>query len=239
MKDISNKTLAILLVVTIVVSLGGTFISLGIISSMSRGGGPSFTGFAVSPNATAQVTLESFSSIKFSQSSINFGTGSVNSTTGINNCSLTTVDGPGWENSAACAAFSPVTNGFTIENDGNANLTVELISNQSAAQFIGSTALFLWNVTLNESNSCVNITGARASVYPNTSDACLGVEAGGACGSIFESVSTSYKTICPSLLYDNAKDSLNVDINITIPYDAPTGAKLAGFTVRGTREPLI
>lgn len=237
MKEVSNRTVMTLLIATIVISLGGTFVSLSAINKLTGLGFQQITGFVIVPNATATVSIESFSSIKFSAATVAFGTGSINSSSGATNCTLSTIDT--LPNSGCTDSFNKVNNGFTIENDGNTNLTVELRSNVTNVQFIGlNSSLFLWNVTLNESGSCVNISKPRVAIEPNTTADCLGFEAGGACGSIFEDVSNTSKVICPSLLFTDSSDALNIDINISIPDDAPIGSKVAGFIVTGTREPI-
>lgn len=240
MNDVSNRTVVVLLIATIVVSLGGTLISLTAINNrLGVLGLAPITGFATVPNATATLTIETVSSIRFSQATINFGSGYVNTSGGYDNCTLSTLPGDYGLNMGCSDTFNELTNGFTIENDGNTNLSVELLSNVTPANFIGSdTALFLWNVTVNETGSCVNVTGTdRTAVEPNTTTAGCGGDTSD-CGAIFETVVTSYKNICPSLLYVDATDALNVDINISIPDSSPSGTKIAGFVVRGTREPL-
>lgn len=243
MKRVSNRTVTLLLIATIIIAIGGTFFSLEAVNrGLSALGLAPITGFALAPNATATLTIAVTSSIKFIQANIDFGTGYVNASGGYNNCTLSTLPGVYGYN-FGCEGFNEISNGFTVENDGNTNLSVELESNRTAAQFIEvGSALFKWNVTINETGSCVNISGSnRLVVEPNTTDAgCGGNPGTGAsdCGTIFETVVTSYKNICPSLLYDDSSDALNIDINISIPVDAPTGAKIAGIVVRGTREPL-
>ncbi|MDP6139364.1 MAG: hypothetical protein QGI89_04705 [Candidatus Woesearchaeota archaeon] len=232
MGEISNRTILALLIATLVISLGGTYISLSAVNNklVSLGLAP-ITGFATIPNGTATVTVNTISSIQFSKASVAFGSGNVNTPGGYNNCTLTTLDEG---NSPGCSDFNNAS-GFTVVNDGNANLSVELRSNISAANFISGSAVFAWNVSVNESGSCVNSSGSdRTAVQPNTSVGCGGTA--DACGSIFESVSTSNKNICPSLLYSDTSDALNIDINITIPLDAPTGAKTAALIVTGTAE---
>ena len=231
MDDVSNKTVVMLLIATVVVSLGGAYISLNAVNNKLSGIGVGpITGFATVPNGTATLTVSLVSSIQFSSPTVAFGTGSINTTLG--NCTLSTTNA---NNGAGCVDFSEVGNGFTIENDGNTNLSVTLSASANAATFIGDGAsLFLWNVTVNESGSCVNATGSRLAVQPNTTDAgCDGI----ACGGIFESVSTTAKNICPSLLFDDASDALNIDINVSIPVTAPAGAKSATLTITGAREP--
>jgi len=237
-EGISNRTVLALLLATLAVSLGGTFITLSTLNERLAGVGlEGVTGYALIPNGTASLTITTSSSIRFTADTVAFGSGFVNGTSG-NNCTLTTMSGTGYANTPPCASFTELNHGFTVENDGNTNLTVELQSNRTATQFIGiDSALFLWNVTLNETGSCVNKSGtARSAVSPNTTDAnqCSGSN----CGAIFEAVSAgAYKVICQSLLYDDTKDALDIDINITIPIDAPAGGKQAGLIVRGTVEP--
>jgi hypothetical protein len=241
MRDVSNRTVLMLLFATIAISLGGTFITLNAVNDrLGTLGLAPVTGFAVVPNGTATVTISTTSSIIFTAATVAFGSGSVNTSAG-NNCSLITLDqGTASGDNEGCDGFNELSNGFTVENDGNTNLTVELRSNKTAANFIGvGSALFTWNVTLNESGACVNSSsagaGGRSSVYPNTSSTDCGGDTTD-CGSIFEAVSTSDKVICPSLLFEDANDALNIDINITIPVDAPVGAKEVGLVVTGTAQ---
>lgn len=243
MNEISNRTVVILLIATVVISLGGTFISLSAINNrLSALGLAPITGFALIPNATATVTVQTFASIKFSQPSVAFGSGYVDVAAGYNNCTLSTLDSDQEGANSGCLGFVNVSNGFTIENDGNTNLSVELYSNVSATDFIEiGSALFLWNVTVNESGSCVNKSGTdRLAVEPNTTDDGCGGETSD-CGAIFESVdsyvgSANKKNICPSLLFEDSFDALNIDINISIPSDAPPGDKIAGLVIVGTTD---
>ena len=231
MDDVSNKTVVMLLIATVVVSLGGAYISLNAVNNKLSGIGVGpITGLATTvPNGTATLIISLVSSIQFSDATVDFGTGSIN--TSIGNCTLSTTSA----NSAGCVDFSAQANGFTIQNDGNTNLSITLVSNLAAADFIqDGAALFLWNVSVSEPGSCVNATGSRKVVEPNTTGAgCDGI----ACGAIFEAVSTTTKNICPSLLFDDASDQLDIDINITIPVTSPSGTKTAILTITGAREP--
>ena len=231
-EGISNKSFAILIIATLLLSFGTSFYILQK-SGVNTG---KITGFALIPNGTATLVVQTTSSIRFTADTVNFGTGSINTEGGFRNCTLSTVSGAAYDNSG-CTDFSRVNNGFTIENDGNTNLSVQLRSNQTALQFIGSAgALFLWNVTLNESGSCLNATLDEDAVYPNTTQDC---GAGAAnCGNIFENVDTSGKIICPRLRFIDNSDALNIDINLSIPEDTPAGTKLVGLIVTGTRSPL-
>ncbi len=85
MGDISNRTVVLLLIATIIISLGGAFISLSTVNSRLSGMGLApITGFALTPNATATVEITTTSSIKFqtAASSVDFGSGGVNTAGG-------------------------------------------------------------------------------------------------------------------------------------------------------------
>ncbi len=238
-RDVSNRTVLALLLATLAISIGGTFISLSTINSRLAGAGfEPITGFALIPNGTATLNIASTASIIFTADTVAFGSGSVNGSSGRNNCTLSTLPGP-YGSNAGCDGFNELNNGFTVENDGNVNLSVDMRSNVTAITFIGDlSAEFRWNVTLNETGACVNGTGSRSAVSPNTTsdDDCGCAGPACDCGAIFESVTTSNKIICPSLLFDDTKDSLNIDINITMPVTSPQGGKVAGLIVTGTTE---
>ncbi|HII16768.1 TPA: hypothetical protein HA361_02540 [Candidatus Woesearchaeota archaeon] len=211
MKRETEQVVAVLLIIGIIIA--GT--TLLLIRYRLAG----ITGFAVNPNATVTLTVQDTASLTFLDSSISWGTVAVN-VSKTNTCILTTT--PGYTTDSctdgAGGSVTPETSGLAIENDGNTNLTVTLISNVTGSQFIGSNAVFEWNVTNIEVGSCLNATGDA--VAPNTTT--------------FESVTTTEKVICYRLRYIDASDSLNISINLTIPYDAPTGAKAAKLTATGT-----
>ncbi len=239
MREINDKTILTLFLVSIVVSVTAAYLT---ISSVNKLGSTSFfpiTGLATSPNGTATVTIATYSSITFTAATVSFGSGSVNSSIGgLNNCTLDTRG-----TTRGCVDFTAVSAGFVVENDGNTNLTIELVSNATVLQFIGeSSGIFGWNVSLNESGSCRNISTAPADtpVNPNTTTECGSSNiAGSACGSIFEAVTTggTGKVVCPRLLFDDPRDALRIDINITMPVGTPAGSKGAKLTVTGTRHP--
>ena len=226
MQEISNKTLALLLFVAIVASLFSLFVSLNKITSLREFSG--ITGF-VTPNATANVTINAIASMYFSDNSIDFGGGYVNGTV----CEISTLgeNSPNGLNGNAGGGynFSVVQQGFVLENTGSANLSVQLMSNKNAEDFIGhASAVFEWNVTQGEASSCLNATGTTINLpWINIS------------GAPFEAVdkATSQaeaKVICQNFQYVDASDTLNISINISIPQGAPAGAKTAEITAIGT-----
>jgi hypothetical protein len=79
--DINNKTLATLLVIAIIVSIGGTLISL---NRLSKFGGFGVTGFATSGQAKVNLSVTSASGITVTQA-IDFGSGYATTST---NCTM-------------------------------------------------------------------------------------------------------------------------------------------------------
>ena len=85
--EISNKTLAFLLVVAIAISLGGTFVSMNRLNTLMNL--PGVTGFATANSTgTANVTITASASIRFAVNNLDFGIGAVNSSAGNTVCSL-------------------------------------------------------------------------------------------------------------------------------------------------------
>jgi hypothetical protein len=227
--EISNKTLAVLLIVAIAISLGGTLVSINRLSSVMRLPG-GITGYAsASSTGTTNVTITSSASIRFSRNNLDFGVGAVNSTGGNQLCSLASSStGGSKDTNARCINFTAAgsMNSLQIENDGTNNLTVNLTSTQNAAGFVGGPAVieqFRYTVTNNESNSC-------ATPLPATWTAVTIVGSG-------------QMAVCQSaggLGFIGSANSLNLDFNLTIPYDSyKAGAvnQVVTITAIGTTLP--
>jgi hypothetical protein len=119
--DVSNRTLAVLLIAAIVFSVGGTLMSF------SQTGVGSPTGFATnSTDGTVQLTINQAISITLIDSDINFGNCNV-STSGLTNYDSSL--GSSGVNNSLCSGSLP--DNITIENDGNveANVTVQTLYN--------------------------------------------------------------------------------------------------------------
>jgi hypothetical protein len=126
MSDVSNKTLAILVGIAIIISLVG-------ILSVSRGGVRYISGGAtgsgpVSFNATSEVSI-------LVTGSIDWGNGRVNKT-----AASATLDSDA--GTVVGGTWTPVTQYINIENDGTENITVDLNANanNNAAGLIGGTS---------------------------------------------------------------------------------------------------
>ncbi len=157
MSDVSNKTLAILVGVAIVISLVG-------ILSINKGGITYITGKGgtgtgpVSFNATSEVSI-------LVTGSIDWGNGRVNatSTSSTLDSQAGTVVGGTW---------TPITQYIKVENDGTVNISVNLSANanNNANGLIGGTSpSFKMKGIATEANSCVTLQTSYTAV-PNSTE---------------------------------------------------------------------
>lgn len=213
MRELSNKTLALLLVFAIIFSLGGTLLTLnkikkvgitGMVTNVTSG----YVNASVESRVAANLTLKA----------VDFGIGYV--TMGCNNCTLDTQGGstPG----GCCSDFSTAQRGIVIENSGNQVLKIEVNFSLNASDFIGgdtSINEFKMLVVQNESKSCKTLGATWSSTYANVPIYNTGETAG---------------EVCDRLSPNLANDSIRLHINITIPDDASAGEKNASVIITGT-----
>ncbi len=251
MKTISDKTITILLVVALAVTLAGTIFSFSHLDGF-KNGYSSLTGAATTTaTGTSTLTITSNTAISNQVSSIAFGSGYVNATgcTGPNACVM---DSNAQQNQTGrcCMSFTNVSSGFLLENTGNINISVNYSCSGScnAAEFIGGTAPNLSiKVTRNSVALQTGEAGATDSVasclaYANYYFGGWNISASGAPptantpeATYFELGSNQNRTLCGNtthfpLDFTDSMDAAVVDINVTIPVDAPTGAQKT-FTV--------
>jgi len=138
MVDISNKTLAMIMVAAIVVSLGGLFVSLDRLNKLQLGGIDGITGFYIA-NATVNVSIQSSATITVVDSLINFGACTTPpGGTIINVSSNTTSAGEGGNCTIAGGGGTTFPDWIELRNDGNNNLNISVTFNATAAEFLGS-----------------------------------------------------------------------------------------------------
>jgi hypothetical protein len=217
--DLSNKTLAFLLVVAIVISLGGTIISLNKLNQLG------VTGQVTNSNDTGivQFSLQSNVMITFAVDTIDFGTGYINATcAGIQYCNISTNETFGWNDTQLCGADQIVTclgalvndSPFIIRNDGNIDVNLSVNSSKTAATFIaGTTPVFKWAFSNNEASSCTGTLNDTVWTAVNTSP-------------------IQNHVVCDNFNYGDA-DTLRMDIFVSVPEDAPQNAKSATIYARG------
>jgi hypothetical protein len=238
MEEISNKTLAILLICAIVVSLGGTLLSL---NKLQRPGSPQITGMAT--NATsgvAEVTIMAITQIGFTQGSINFGSGFVNDSCTF--CQMAATDQGGLNNGGCCLDDSgngwSDTNNYDLplilENQGNYDVSLTIVADRNATEWInGTSPLAIYKI----------ISGNNSALYPATID-----DTQESCTSGWEKTDDWYNLsdieeyICGAAAddyhfkYQNSADEVVIEINVTIPIDSIKGKTNVSITFSATSE---
>ena len=193
-----NALLGVAAIVLIVaaLSMGFTYYS---IASFKQG---LLTGNAVA-NGTIYINITSSAAINFTNSIINWSNGTL--TSGASYALLST-SGP---NYVVNGTWVPVTNGFTIDNIGNVNLSINIRSGKTNASFIGGTGpIYKYNVTNIETGSCVASPGFTLGQFYDVNTTGVGTP------------------VCGNLSYVDTRDSIRIDIMLGIPYDAPATSSL-------------
>ena len=226
MDEISNKTLATLLVVAIVISLAGTFFAMRGVNQVTN----YISGFQNAETGTAAVNISELAQILLVNTTVDFGTGSrnVSAVSPTTTCNLTSrreqtpVDNC-WEYTAG--EFDTV-NPFLLRNDGNVYVAVT-INSSIADTFISGAASsdkwYMWTASENVSGSYpnwVSTTGpGDASAAPE--DGCeVALDGIGT----WTSFSNSPQSLCTNMSPYAAEDEFVIDIKVGIPA-GPTGVK--------------
>lgn len=124
--DLSNKTLGLLLVAAIVISIGGTIISLNKLDGVST------TGYATNnETGTVTLTVPEALSIVLNDSDIDFGTCTLNTTRGYN--FVDSLRSGTTYNNAECTLPNGFPDYIIIRNDGNVNANVSLRTNTNGS----------------------------------------------------------------------------------------------------------
>jgi hypothetical protein len=219
--EISNKTLAWLVVATIVVSLAGTLISVNRI-------GQGVTGFASYVNATgnATVSISSQTSLSFVVAGLNFGSGSIDGNAPYY-CNLSVNKSAVYNGSTAgtgsCIGFNTMqpSNTLILENTGNTYMNITLNFSADATIFPGGsivTPAFQFSVEPNETFACAGGMNTSVASFVNV-------------------VANVPYPVCYSggLGYISTNDSLAIGIRISIPSDA-SGGKNVTIRAVGTAQ---
>ena len=164
--DLSNKFLAFLLVVAMLISIVGTWYNVDRINKLTR-----LTGYATTDYGYVKINISTNLSIDVPTDTVDFGSGYLTPGTSftIHNSNVTTVP-TNWTNTSV---YNPTD--MILENTGNINASINLTSNVTAATFIGGDAPeFKFASVNNEANSCISglagwteITGSSQLVCSN------------------------------------------------------------------------
>ena len=214
MDEISNKTLATLLVVAIVISLAGTFFAMRGVSSVTK-----VTGLITNPSGTAQVYINQTISIKLNTAGVDFGSGYRNATfPDAIDCNLTSLESKPdcW---VAFSSYAP--QDFWLENDGNVQVNVTINSTKGENFFnttcsiskviLAGTGAYKWN-------------GKIRAIEPTAIFAGCNSTAGDLVTTRDLNLTTSNFAGTNELLCKNLSDNdLYDEFNITIRLDVPKG----------------
>ncbi len=213
-EDISNRSLTILVAITLLMMLGSTAIYV------VKFKGEAITAAATTQYAIAKINITTRASINFTVNSIDWGSGFVNDVALY--CQL---NSEGENNPVNCTNFTTVYQGLRLENDGNRNVQVNLSTNNTAADFLGGTnAVYQWKLMNNESDSCGS-RGIGANCVTNAS--ALQFQS-------YSTVSTTPVEICPCFRASNPSDLLNVELQIRVPSDSFSGERQSTITAIAT-----
>jgi hypothetical protein len=168
------------------------------------------TGFATAGNTTSaklNVTIESGLLINFTIDTIEWGsgrvTGSTNGTLDTSKSGTDKVSGGTW----FWQGTSNKTDGFIIENVGNVNATLYLKTAKNATNFIGGTSpVYQFNITNNKTGSCINSSGFALGQFYNVNTTSDGTK------------------VCDTFASGDTKDTIRIDVLLTIPTDSNLGA---------------
>lgn len=166
-----------------------------------------FTGKAIS-TSILNVTIEKNAKINFSVDKIDFGPGAID--IGKSSATLDTLG------NVINGNWTPVTQGFVIENIGNVNLSLTLKTGKNASEFLGgANPTYQYNVTNIEESSC-NPGSIVLAEWNNVNTTGDGTR------------------ICSLFQYRQNNNSVRVDLKLVIPADALSGVKSDIFTATGT-----
>lgn len=165
--------------------------------------------YSVVGSAVSQVniTINSNAVINFTVNLVDFGSGTIDSgkSSAIIDTRGAVIDGN----------WTPVNQGFTLENMGNTNLSVYIRSNFNASEFLGGTnPQYYYMISNSEKNSCA-VPGVPFSTWIPVNNLGLGDK------------------VCDVLRAQSTNNSLDLDLRLVIPSDALLGQRIDVFTALG------
>jgi len=174
-----------------------------------------FTGFGTSALGTATINITGELSIKLSDMNITFGNGTFMAPALfaiLESNNTDTING----------TWVPVDDPFVLENDGNVNANITIKASATAASWFGGNAAYAamyYKYVDSEAGSCLQNSEAIA----NETWAAL-------------PVSPATNETCQKLGYDDAADTMRVDLKIQVPADAPAGLKQNAVTFTASQS---
>lgn len=220
--ELSNKTIFAILAVTLVITLTGTFVNMSRLYGLGYLG---LSGAAVATDAgNATITISQSTAITNNFDFIQFGSGFVNAS-----CSICYMDTNGVITAGCCGTFNQSNNlGFLLENTGNINLSVNYTCSGSctAATFVGGTSpAFQIRATNNSAAGQAGEIGAADTAGSCNEEFFRGLNI----TNYSVSVAAAGHWLCGNgsifpLNFVNSADAFVVDLNVSVPVDAPPKA---------------
>ncbi len=205
-EELSNRALAVLLVLTIVVSIGGTLISL---NSMPSG----IVGYASSANGTTQLTISALTEITLTDDAVNFGTCGLNNSQTITYISNASNGESQEDPDSTCTGTFP--DYMVLENTGNKYVNLTISSNVTGAAFVdassGEGSLY-FSAENKDPISCLD---GLVDSFTN-----------------FSLAEHNY-TFCNNFSPTNTEDELYLMYMVELPSDTRDGTKTAQITIVG------
>ncbi len=239
MERISNKSIAMLLIATIAVYLGGTFISLSRLSEFGA------TGFATDYPDTpgnVSVTITSTTSITWTASRISWGSGYVasactNCTMFTNGTNTTPSNSWGTNFATCCTGLTRWNDSLLLKNTGNNNVSLQMNVSNNASDWFGTyEPQFLGFKIVDEfnrshdgadnddtANSCSNATWGGYRNVPGSMDAWAGwTNLGG--WTNFSQYICGSATVGAGFSSRSTENEASFDFIVTIPQSYPGAA---------------
>ncbi|MBW2991068.1 hypothetical protein KY348_05190 [Candidatus Woesearchaeota archaeon] len=201
--DMSNKSLALLLVAAIVISLGGTLMSLNKLGEVG------VTGGATAGSGQVNLTISQNTSCTV-DTDVDFGSGAPTST-----ITISTESANAGNDFTDCTGASAC-RGIYINNTGNTPINVTFNSSVNGSELLGGTHgidHFKYLIDVSE---------------PDSADACAGTE-GASSWTNIEKL-TDY-TVCEEQNASDSLDEISIEFNVTINESTPEGNKTATIYV--------
>jgi len=248
MQDLSHKTLVMLLIVAIVVSIIGVWAGLSKLSNQ-----PSITGLPTEGNATVNILQQI--AVNLTNFTIDFGVGFVNST--FTTAFLDTEGGPGIpaaEGNSSGWNQSVIDQAFIIENIGNTIINVSVQADKNGTEFICEGETIGTDCGVGITPPDCDLTNTSSENYlcwwANSEDTSLGFGEVGSCKNVSTSRTTQNnitfpnetnpimvsgfdQIACSYFNFSAAQNEFVFEVRVIVPNDA-SGQKNVTFTFSGT-----
>ena len=197
---LSNKTLVLLLLITLSITLLGTFSSINRISGLKALTGAWENGSTT--RGSVNLTISQSININFTRDSVNFGSGSVSGTA----CYLETSTA-----NVGCSDFTSNVRPLLLENQGNANVILNLSNVNTTQSLIGGTNPgYAWRWAETEGANSTTCTNRTVQMQEE---------------GIFRNITVAYvnnvnSSLCAMFNASDANDVINISFKLLVPNDA-------------------